>query len=152
MIVEFIGMSVMLVPSSYTDIKRMEVSDRSILLSGLVCIVVNLFILIQTGDAGSLLRMSIGAVFGGAAGFLLFTFGMGFGDVKLMLVMGCWLGVGSFIVATATASVLGSLYGLVYLKLIKKQSIKTELPFVPFLAAGSYAALLFTYLMEVSIQ
>ena len=92
--------------------------------------------------------MGIGALVGGIIGVLMFLFGMGFGDVKLMFVMGGWLGIGSFITALTAASVLGSMYGFIWLKLVKKKSIKSVLPFVPFLALGSYAALYFKFLLE----
>ena len=85
----------------------------------------------------------------GAAGFLLLVSevyyrvrhveGMGFGDVKLALCMGFYLGaavVPGLFIGFIAGAVVGSL-GLV----IQKKDKQTPIPFGPFLAAGGIVAL-----------
>lgn len=67
--------------------------------------------------------------------------GLGMGDVKLVAVMGFYLGfkvLMSSLVITLTLTVLAGT-GLL---LLKKLSLKSELPFAPFAAAGTLMALL----------
>jgi len=143
MIADFLGLSVMLVVCTYTDIVRLEVSDRAIIVSGAACVVINIVRCIQANSLNAIYFMLIGAVCGFVIGFVMFLFGMGFGDVKMMAVMGGYLGIGLFLIALMSAAVLGSLYGLIWLTLIRKQSIRSSLPFVPFLSCGCMAAILY---------
>lgn len=77
--------------------------------------------------------------------FLLFLFlmvcrfiskgGIGFGDVKLMSILGLLLGLrGAYNILLFTV-LCGAVCG-VYLMLVKKQSAKTSLPMAPFMVAG----------------
>lgn len=80
----------------------------------------------------------------GAAAFmlvlaLLWSGGMGPGDIKMALFMGAFLGE-QVLVALFFAFLSGALVGL-YLILVRKQSRKTRVPFGPFLALGSLIAL-----------
>ena len=81
----------------------------------------------------------------GAAGFLfvialIWAGGMGFGDVKMALLMGAVLGR-SVIVALFLAFFLGGIVGVALIA-TKVKSRKDRIPFGPFLAAGSIIALL----------
>lgn len=63
--------------------------------------------------------------------------GLGFGDVKMMILLGAFLGSKKLLVAI----LLGSLFGLVvggFLVIFKKKSLKLQLPFGTFLSLGSY--------------
>jgi leader peptidase (prepilin peptidase)/N-methyltransferase len=64
--------------------------------------------------------------------------GMGMGDVKLALCMGAYLGV-AIVPALFIGFFLGAVVGLVLL--LRGGSMKTALPFGPFLAAGGAVAL-----------
>ena len=64
---------------------------------------------------------------------------MGMGDVKLALLMGFYLGFG-VIPALFLGFVAGAVVGVVQVAL-KKGSLRTAIPFGPFLAAGAMAAL-----------
>lgn len=141
MIAEFVGLTIMLAVSSYTDIKWLEVEDKSILISGVACVGIALVRCVQSGDWSGLYFMLFGAVCSGIIGFVLFLGGMGFGDVKIMLVMGGYLGAGLFILALLFAALSGVVYGLIWKTLIHKKSIKDSMPFVPFLFIGSVIAL-----------
>ena len=63
--------------------------------------------------------------------------GLGMGDVKLLAVMGLYLGLYSLL-ALFFGSVLGAVYGLVAAR-AKGISLRTALPFGPFLAVASVA-------------
>ncbi len=82
-------------------------------------------------------------------GFLLFFFalwkgtqgkGMGFGDVKLVFVLGVLLGWPNGLVALSLAFLSGAILGGVY-ALASNQGRKAALPFGPFLITGSIVAL-----------
>jgi prepilin signal peptidase PulO-like enzyme (type II secretory pathway) len=65
--------------------------------------------------------------------------GMGFGDVKLALFMGLFLGWPKIIVAFYSAFVLGALYGIMGM-MLKKVNKKSKVPFGPFLIIGFFLA------------
>jgi leader peptidase (prepilin peptidase)/N-methyltransferase len=99
------------------------------------------------GGAGRLL----GVLAGGAAlwGFyfllrFIYPAGMGFGDVKLAGVLGMYLGylgIGRLFWATFAAFALGGLYG-VLLVALRRRSLKSAIPFGPFMVFGALAAML----------
>ncbi len=62
---------------------------------------------------------------------------MGFGDVKLVFFMGLFLGWPGIFVALFLASLLGAIIGI-GLILAKKKTIKSEIPFGPFLITGAF--------------
>jgi len=66
--------------------------------------------------------------------------GLGFGDVKMALFMGFFLGVSRLAIAIFLASISGLLVGLFFI-IFRKKDFKLALPFGPFLALGSYLAL-----------
>ncbi len=66
---------------------------------------------------------------------------MGFGDVKLAFFMGLFLGFPNIVVALFFAFLTGALIGLVLI-VVRKKHIKSEVPFGPFLVAGTLVALL----------
>jgi leader peptidase (prepilin peptidase)/N-methyltransferase len=92
------------------------------------------------------------AILSGAGGALFFASlfyfylkvrkmeGLGFGDVKMALFMGLFLGVRRLAIAVFLASLTGLLVGL-YFIIFRKKDLKLALPFGPFLAVGSYLAL-----------
>ncbi len=65
---------------------------------------------------------------------------MGFGDVKLAFLLGLLLGFPKILVGLFLAFILGSIIGLLLISLGKK-TIKSQVPFGPFLIAGSLVAL-----------
>jgi len=67
---------------------------------------------------------------------------MGFGDVKLAFFMGLSLGFPGILAAFFISFVLGGMVGCV-LMLFHKKGLKSEIPFGPFLAFGTFAALFF---------
>ncbi len=65
--------------------------------------------------------------------------GMGFGDVKLAVFMGLFLGYPKIIVAFYTAFIVGAAMSLI-LMILKKATKKTQIPFGPFLIFGTLVA------------
>ncbi len=84
----------------------------------------------------------------GAAAFFLCLFlitkgrGMGFGDVKLVFLLGLILGYPNIIVALYAAFLTGAAIGII-LMIGGKKSLKSHVPFGPFLILGTVFALLF---------
>ena len=67
---------------------------------------------------------------------------MGFGDVKLALLIGLLLGFPNTIVALFLGFLLGAIIGSVMI-LLKKKGLKSEVPFAPFLVAGTVISFFF---------
>ena len=65
---------------------------------------------------------------------------MGFGDVKLAILMGLLLGVRPVLAALFVAFFLGSVISI-FLMVSHKKGLKSEIPFGPFLIAGTFIAL-----------
>ena len=65
---------------------------------------------------------------------------MGFGDVKLAFFMGLFLGWPNILVALFFAFFLGALIGI-FLMVSRKKQWKSQVPFGPFLIAGTFVAL-----------
>jgi prepilin signal peptidase PulO-like enzyme (type II secretory pathway) len=90
-------------------------------------------------------KYSILSAFGSAAFFLLiFSISrgkwLGFGDVKLGFLMGLFLGFPKILVALFFAYLIGAIIGI-GLVLAKKKTLKSEVPFGPFLVTGTFIAL-----------
>ena len=66
---------------------------------------------------------------------------MGFGDVKLAFLMGLLLGISNVLLALFSAFFFGAVAGLL-LMVLRNKSLKSEIPFAPFLIAGTFVALL----------
>jgi prepilin signal peptidase PulO-like enzyme (type II secretory pathway) len=67
---------------------------------------------------------------------------LGFGDVKLAFFMGLFLGFPKILPALFLSFFLGAIIGI-GLILAKKKTLKSEVPFAPFLVAGTFIALFF---------
>ena len=65
---------------------------------------------------------------------------MGRGDIKLAFLMGLFLGFPNIVVALFLAFLIGAIIGT-GLILLKKKGLKSEIPFGPFLATGTFIAL-----------
>ena len=70
--------------------------------------------------------------------------GLGFGDVKMMAMMGAFFGISGVIVTAMLGSLAGSLIGIAYIKITGRDINTYHLPFASFLGAGALA-LLATY-------
>lgn len=62
--------------------------------------------------------------------------GLGGGDIKLLAMIGAWLGYRSILAVVVISSAAGSVIGLLVMA-VKKRNAKTAIPFGPFLALGA---------------
>jgi leader peptidase (prepilin peptidase)/N-methyltransferase len=74
--------------------------------------------------------------------------GMGMGDVKLLAAIGGWLGYQSIIPTIFYGSVIGSLIGIVVILFSRKMSLKSAIPFGPFLAIGAIIHIVFGQMVQ----
>ncbi len=93
----------------------------------------------------ALLHAGLGMLIGGGILFPIAFFyprGMGMGDVKLLAMIGAFIGVKAVLYTLFVGSALGAVIGLglLYWKTITR---KTQIPFGPFLAVGAIITLLF---------
>lgn len=63
--------------------------------------------------------------------------GLGFGDVKMVGCIGAFLGLGPALLTVALGSILGSVFGLLYIRLARKDAAVYELPFGSFLGVAA---------------
>lgn len=151
---------------SFIDIKHRIIPDRLAVTGGLAVIAYlfspmvfeNAFSgpLFADTSAVPLRSFLLGGLAGG--GFLLVSDligriaykkeGMGFGDVKMMLWAGAFLGLRGVVLALFTAVLTGAVAGIIIIAKDKKQKGKEKssgryMPFGPFLAFGSILSLFF---------
>ncbi len=69
--------------------------------------------------------------------------GLGFGDVKMMILLGAFLGPEKLIVTVLTASLLGLAVGL-FLIVFRGKNLQLALPFGTFLSLGAIVSLIFS--------
>ena len=77
--------------------------------------------------------------------------GLGFGDVKMMLLLGAFLGINKLLIAVLAASLSGLIVGLFFI-IFKGKNLRLKLPFGTFLAAGSYISLFYGEKIMRTIQ
>jgi prepilin signal peptidase PulO-like enzyme (type II secretory pathway) len=99
----------------------------------------------MTGDKVATLTNYFFAILVGAGFFFLIWLvskgkWMGFGDVKLAVLMGILLGLPNVLVALFLAFFFGAIIG-VMLMIYGKKGLKSEIPFGPFLISGTFIAL-----------
>jgi len=95
----------------------------------------------------------VGVIAGGGSLFLIQWLyilvrrevGLGFGDVKLLAMIGGWLGYQSIFSTIFLASVVGSVFGILIFPLLsgRKMHLRAAIPFGPFLALGAFTHLIF---------
>jgi leader peptidase (prepilin peptidase)/N-methyltransferase len=75
---------------------------------------------------------------------------MGLGDAKLVVGIGWLIGIGRVLSGVVLSFWSGALIGLLLIFLSKKHSVKSEIPFAPFLVLGALLAFIFEiHLFEV---
>jgi leader peptidase (prepilin peptidase) / N-methyltransferase len=85
-----------------------------------------------------------GVLYGVAAGYYYFRKkeGMGGGDIKLLAMIGAFLGWKGALVALVVGAFAGSIIGVTVM-LLKGKDMKYAIPFGPFLSLGALASLLY---------
>lgn len=123
---------------SWVDLRELRIPDvLSFSLLGLALVRV-----LWEGDA---LRFLLGGAFAFVFFFLLHFFfpqGIGFGDVKLALGVGLFLGWPLAPLAVLLSFLFGAVVGVAFLVLGKK-GLKDALPFAPFLSCAAVVTLFF---------
>jgi len=133
------------------DLKHFIIPDKIIYPAILVVFLYRLFELLKFGhwDLIGNWKLEIGNFLGaafGTAGFFLFIVlvsrgkWMGVGDIKLAFLMGLFLGFPNILIALFFAFLIGAIIG-VGLILAKRKTLKSEVPFGPFLVTGTFIAL-----------
>jgi len=105
---------------------------------------IGLVFLFRIFNFSSLPNFLLSAFFASLFFFAIFFFSkglwMGFGDVKLAFFMGLFLGFPNILAALFLSFLFGAIIGL-SLIFLRKKSLKSELPFGPFLILGTFIAL-----------
>ncbi|MGB7760968.1 MAG: prepilin peptidase [Bryobacteraceae bacterium] len=70
--------------------------------------------------------------------------GLGLGDIKMVALLGCYLGLEGGLFALVAGSAAGSLLGLVYIKATHKDASTYELPFGTFLSVAALFTVVFS--------
>jgi leader peptidase (prepilin peptidase)/N-methyltransferase len=128
-----------LVAVTLTDLERRVIPNKILIVAAVLGVVIA-----AVGDPGSL---PVRAIAGAAAGTLFFLValayprGMGLGDVKLVAVMGLFLGR-NVAPAILVALLAGSAVGLFLIAQRGAAARKQAIPFGPFLAFGGVVGLL----------
>jgi leader peptidase (prepilin peptidase)/N-methyltransferase len=69
--------------------------------------------------------------------------GMGFGDVKMIAMIGAFLGAPNALLAVTAGSLFGAIAGIAYIVIARKDASTYELPFGSFLGISALAVMLF---------
>lgn len=128
-----------LVAITVTDLERRIIPNKILLVAAILGLGI-----VAIGDPGSLPQRLVAAVAAGGGLFfvaLAYPKGMGLGDVKLVAVMGLFLGR-NVAPAVVVALLAGSLVGLTMIARQGADARKRAIPFGPFLALGGVVALL----------
>lgn len=136
----------LLIPIAWID-GRWYIIPNAIILAGLITgAVVTLLIALTHHNPGYLIDHLIGAVAGGASMALIAVVGtflyrkkaMGGGDIKLMILIGLFLGGWPHLLIVIIASAFtGSIVGLSLIALGKKSGGGSRIPYGPFLVIGA---------------
>jgi leader peptidase (prepilin peptidase) / N-methyltransferase len=134
-----------LVVITFIDIEHQIIPDE-ISLSGIVIGFICSFFLKEQSWLNSLLGILLG---GGSLLFVAYVYqwmtgkeGMGGGDIKLLAMMGAFLGWKSIPFIVFASSLIGSVVG-VSIMLIQKKDTKLAIPFGPYLAFGALLYIFF---------
>ena len=133
-----------LIAASGIDIGHKLLPDNitlPILWLGILLSVFDVFVSLQDSVLGVMVGyMSLWTV------FILFKLvtgkeGMGYGDFKLLAMLGAWLGWQPLFVVILTSSLVGAIVGISMI-MMKKTGRDTQIPFGPYLAAAGWMTLL----------
>ena len=133
-----------LIAASGIDIGHKLLPDSitlPLLWLGILLSLFNVFVSLETSVIGVMAGyLSLWSV------FMLFKIvtgkeGMGYGDFKLLAMLGAWLGWKPLFVVILTSSAVGAAVGITLIAL-KKTDRSTQIPFGPYLAAAGWLTLL----------
>jgi len=146
-LIAFLPLMWVLVVLTFIDIDHKILPNRIVLPSAVAFLALLAIVVALDGTWADWLR----AVGGGAAAFttllvvaLIYPAGMGFGDVKLAIVLGSalgYLGWAVIYVGFFLSFLIGALGGLAMV-LARRAGMKSQIPFGPYLALGSVVGVL----------
>ena len=124
------------------DLKHFIIPDRVVFPAIAIALIFNFFPYVRSSVGG---HNSILTAAGAAIFFLIIVLisqgkWMGVGDIKLAFLMGLLLGFPYILVALFFSFLIGAIMGI-GLILAKRKTMKSEIPFGPFLVAGTFVAL-----------
>lgn len=104
------------------------------------------------------LKSLFGLLFGAGLFWILRTLyfkirkmeGLGLGDVKLLGMIGAFLGYKGVVITVFLSSLFGSVIGIL-MAYLEKKGLKAAIPFGPFLAIGAFFALFWANLFDVFV-
>lgn len=142
-----VSFALLLVVSVY-DIRHKIIPDPLVLILGVLSFV-GLFLFGSFGFSPhlpSFFELSAGPII--ATPFALFWLvssgrWMGFGDVKLAVVLGWLVGFSRALSGFVLAFWTGAIVGLLLILFSKKYGMKSEIPFAPYLVLGTFLAFIF---------
>ena len=136
--------SIGLIIIAFYDIQKMLIPDEIVIFTAIIALIYFIYSTIVSNNFNILLNQAIGAaIFGGIIALLyLISSGkwMGFGDIKLTLVLGFILGYPLTLVGFFMSFLIGGIYGLILIALGKKK-MDSKVPFAPLLILGFFIAL-----------
>lgn len=127
------------------DLKHFIIPDNIIYLAVAIAFLFNILNSYFVTHNSYFIANSLGAAFSAALFFLLIVLvskgqWMGIGDIKLAFFMGLFLGFPNVLLALFSAFFLGAIIGI-GLVISRKRTLKSEIPFGPFLVTGTFLAL-----------
>jgi leader peptidase (prepilin peptidase)/N-methyltransferase len=154
---KFCLLSALVIGMVFSDLEERILPDEFTLGGVVAGLALSLVIPVEDGTAAFFLGKSLHgsalslaeSAFGAAvpSGFLWLTGeiffrlrhkeGLGFGDVKMLAAIGAFLGLRGALLTMVAGSLMGSVLGLVFILITKKDSSSYELPFGSFLGAAA---------------
>ncbi len=131
------------------DLKTFTLPDLYILALTVICLVI--LALTPVSFFSGLIGAAVGSFFFTFLWLITKGRGIGIGDIKLMAPLGLLLGIYSTIILLLVSFIVGGAYGL-WLLLTKKATLKTAVPFGPFLTATAIAFIIFPELPDLIIN
>ncbi len=138
----YLIVSIFLIIIFIYDLKHYLIPEVALFPAIIITIIYNL---IPPYNGQYLLSTILATLIASGVFFLIFWISkekaMGFGDVELVFLMGILLGFPNVLVALFLAFFFGAIIGLM-LMLGQNKSLKSAIPFGPFLIAGTFIAML----------
>ncbi len=133
----------------FTDLKYGILPDKIVYPAIVIAIIYNLQLTINNNSNNLTIQQLSNHLFSAIFSFLFFLFlyfitkgkGMGFGDVKLVFLLGIFLGFPKIVVALYVAFLTGAIIGSILIIWKKKRFKGATIPFGPFLVLGTFLAL-----------
>ena len=132
----YLGLLILLIPCTVTDIRRREIPVGFVLLFALSAVVINLNFSSEIKETDMFFGLLAGLAL--AAASLISRGAVGMGDAVMLLSAGVWCGGGAAIAILLGGLTLSAITGAAAV-LLRKGSAKSALPFAPFLLASATA-------------